>query len=408
MQLWKMKGIKHLVDKHSFTCRPDAEMNLSKRMFEGSSKQQQQQQQHGHSMQQQHHHQQYLQQMQHHQAAAAAAAGHGVNMSRHVSPAPSPSNLSQRSSSGSVPDYTQVSPAKLALRRHLSQEKLTTGGNGAPMAPKTIGDLVNGEIERTLEISHQSIINAAVNMSTSHPLPVEVYNVSRPERVNVRGPEEYGQAFGAGVGGYRGHEVASRFGQSQHDNPKMMPSSAQASSSATKNSSNLFMASYTSNSLNSFGYNSNAPMERNSGGSREGGAPAAAPTSCLPRAEMKPYLEQYFLDDQFGKAGGKLLPSRTSGGGVGGGSRMGDDHESHRMSGPLEGLAASLQARVRATLNIKEEPEMVGRGLHGGMKMPTMHPVIKQEGKFDQIDEYRMDGNLFIRSFQMLLTIIWG
>lgn len=59
------------------------------------------------------------------------------------------------------PDYTQVSPAKLALRRHLSQERLA-----APA--RTIGDLVNGEIERTLEISNQSIINAAVNMSARY------------------------------------------------------------------------------------------------------------------------------------------------------------------------------------------------------------------------------------------------
>ncbi|XP_069362021.1 histone-lysine N-methyltransferase, H3 lysine-79 specific isoform X1 [Maniola hyperantus] len=63
------------------------------------------------------------------------------------------------------PDYTQVSPAKLALRRHLSQERLATPG------ARTIGDLVNGEIERTLEISNQSIINATVNMSARYHEP---------------------------------------------------------------------------------------------------------------------------------------------------------------------------------------------------------------------------------------------
>lgn len=353
---------------------------MTKRMFEGSSKAQGG----SSSMQQQHQHQQYLQQMHHQAAAAAAASGHGVNMNRHVSPAPSPSNLSQRSSAGGVPDYTQVSPAKMALRRHLSQEKLSTN----PVAPKTIGDLVNGEIERTLEISHQSIINAAVNMSTNHPIPMEVYNVARPERVNVRGPEEYNQAFGGGgggggvsAGGYRGHEMSARYSGQSHENSKMMATSTSTTSTA-KNSSNLFMASYTSNSLNSFGgYAANNGNNDRSTGSRDG---SGAPTSCLPRAEMKPYLEQYFLDDQFAKSG-KMSNSR-SGGGVGGGSAAsnsrGDDQESHRMSGPLEGLAASLQARVRATLNIKEEPEMVGRGhVHGAMKMPMNHPVIKQEGK---------------------------
>nr|CAD7443525.1 unnamed protein product [Timema bartmani] len=72
------------------------------------------------------------------------------------------------------PDYTQVSPAKLALRRHLSQEKLAaasaqqlaTLAQGEKVATRSIGELVSSEIERTLEISNQSIINAAVDMST--------------------------------------------------------------------------------------------------------------------------------------------------------------------------------------------------------------------------------------------------
>lgn len=98
---------------------------------------------------------------------------------------------SSTSSSPALPDYTQVSPAKMALRRHLSQEKLTQPVS----AQKTIGDLVNGEIERTLEISNQSIINAAINMSSlggARPPSTAsigaVINISaqRPERVNVR------------------------------------------------------------------------------------------------------------------------------------------------------------------------------------------------------------------------------
>lgn len=101
------------------------------------------------------------------------------------------------------PDYTQVSPAKLALRRHLSQEKLAAasaqqiqalGSNEKGfVATRTIGDLVSGEIERTLEISNQSIINAAVDMSTmmvgNTTTPATVVNQNlppRPERVNVR------------------------------------------------------------------------------------------------------------------------------------------------------------------------------------------------------------------------------
>lgn len=140
-------------------------------------------------------------------------------------------SLTTSSPSPNLPDYTQVSPAKMALRRHLSQEKISqqfapmnivgggSGGGGSgsgtssvppgaggvpnndrSMASKTIGDLVNGEIERTLEISNQSIINAAINMSSmigqnhtnTPPTTGAVINTSvqRPERVNVRVVDE--------------------------------------------------------------------------------------------------------------------------------------------------------------------------------------------------------------------------
>lgn len=98
------------------------------------------------------------------------------------------------------PDYTQVSPAKLALRRHLSQEKLAAQQSiqyqhpdAGLVATRTIGDLMSGEIERTLEISNQSIINAAVDMSDIHGTttvtPRSVVNQNlppRPERVNIK------------------------------------------------------------------------------------------------------------------------------------------------------------------------------------------------------------------------------
>ncbi|CAK1544629.1 unnamed protein product [Leptosia nina] len=80
----------------------------------------------------------------------------------HAHHEPRPPDL--RNHSAAQPDYTQVSPAKLALRRHLSQERVSSGA-------RTIGDLVNGEIERTLEISNQSIINAAVHMSARYHEP---------------------------------------------------------------------------------------------------------------------------------------------------------------------------------------------------------------------------------------------
>ncbi|CAL4067690.1 unnamed protein product, partial [Meganyctiphanes norvegica] len=74
------------------------------------------------------------------------------------------------------PDYTLVSPAKLALRRHLSQEKLAM--EYIPSAPnqnkgstisRNVGDLISSEVERTMEISSQSINSstAAVDMTMS-------------------------------------------------------------------------------------------------------------------------------------------------------------------------------------------------------------------------------------------------
>lgn len=116
--------------------------------------------------------------------SSCASSGHlsmGRQMIAATPPLQSPNNL---------PDYTQVSPAKMALRRHLSQEKISQFGPGnGSMSSKTIGDLVNGEIERTLEISHQSIINAAVDMTamaSSSSGAVINERVQRPERVNVR------------------------------------------------------------------------------------------------------------------------------------------------------------------------------------------------------------------------------
>lgn len=72
-------------------------------------------------------------------------------------------NSSEPSNKSNLPDYTQVSPAKLALRRHLSQEKVASQSPNF-IGTRTIGDLVSGEIERTLEISNQSIINTVVPM----------------------------------------------------------------------------------------------------------------------------------------------------------------------------------------------------------------------------------------------------
>lgn len=77
-------------------------------------------------------------------------------------------NDSAKTSHGrnSIPTPTnQESPGKIALRRHLSQERI------APKIkkprPRTIGDLVNVEIERSLDFSNQLISNSPVEMNLS-------------------------------------------------------------------------------------------------------------------------------------------------------------------------------------------------------------------------------------------------
>ena len=70
--------------------------------------------------------------------------------------APLKFNLATHNHAQSQPDYTQFSPAKLALRRHLSQERLHSpqqmnNRNADMNYIRTVGDLVTGEIERSLE-----------------------------------------------------------------------------------------------------------------------------------------------------------------------------------------------------------------------------------------------------------------
>ncbi|VVC26314.1 Hypothetical protein CINCED_3A017653 [Cinara cedri] len=101
--------------------------------------------------------------------------------------------LNEPSSKG--PDYTVVSPAKVALRRHLSQEKISPSPliQQQNVITRTIGDVLNNEIERclemdrqnrTLEISNQSIINAVV------PLSMHNRTKDSPKAINQTLPSE--------------------------------------------------------------------------------------------------------------------------------------------------------------------------------------------------------------------------
>ncbi|XP_055853121.1 histone-lysine N-methyltransferase, H3 lysine-79 specific isoform X2 [Episyrphus balteatus] len=320
---------------------------------------------------------------------------------------------SRPSSSSSQPDYTQVSPAKMALRRHLSQEKLanqhvgpTNPSSGSVMASKTIGDLVNGEIERTLEISHQSIINAVVNMSamtvppptagagsaTTTPStterPIINPNAQRPERVHVRVMDEIStqQNHTASIHHQQHHHGHHPYNQisPRTRNDGSMP---EKKKSPADNLTTLAQVAYNHKMIskhqqqqpsssssagrpsNAMSYSTPAGYQQHqhsmppSAGER-GTLPHPSPTSsssssrnstsskrdystvALPRAEMKPCLESYFNEE----------PKTAS---VAAPLSMKERMANRRMNGnpPLEGLAVSLQDHVMASRKFKEENE---------------------------------------------------
>ncbi|XP_057339475.1 histone-lysine N-methyltransferase, H3 lysine-79 specific-like isoform X3 [Microplitis mediator] len=284
--------------------------------------------------------QQQQQQQQHHQQP------HSYQLqSQQQQQSPQSSELDRKRTSSippnvSTPDYTQVSPAKLALRRHLSQERLTchlvqpdrsssapdsrqlnhnnnntnninnsssnnsnissgnnndnripsTGPSTGLLGTRTIGDLVSGEIERTLEISNQSIINAAVDMSAMIR-PETVYSpISRP--ASAEG--ETGLATLAHVASYA----------------PTCSASASTSTTSTSRSSVLFTPASQSQRY--------TPVQ-------------------LPRADLKPYHESYFADNS------TQLIKQTQHTTV---SHPSQSSASNEDLQPVEGLAASLHARI--------------------------------------------------------------
>lgn len=261
------------------------------------------------------------------------------------------------------PDYTQVSPAKLALRRHLSQEKLaaqhhTYNHPESMVATRTIGDLVSGEIERTLEISNQSIINAAVDMSdiqgTTTLTSRSVVNANippRPERVNVKvlNPPEVPVPNVS-----KDNEPIMR----QVYSPISRPSSAEGLEGLA------YVHNHPKNNPHPHNLHTYVPAPQVSPRTtilyptqvRPGSMnPAYGPNdqyTPLPRADIKPYHESYFHD---------IKPPVPI------------DSENKCNFVP-EGLAASLQARVLNGPQIKEEVDMYERRVFIQNGVPIYHP----------------------------------
>ncbi|XP_011860391.1 PREDICTED: histone-lysine N-methyltransferase, H3 lysine-79 specific isoform X2 [Vollenhovia emeryi] len=262
----------------------------------------------------------------------------------------------------STPDYTQVSPAKLALRRHLSQERLSSshltssdrttidprqssnydnrlaaggpggppGGSG-PVVTRTIADLVNGEIERTLEISNQSIINATVDMSAMIR-PETVYSpISRP--ASAEG--DAGLSTLAHVASYA-------------------PTSSGASTSTPSTSSRSSVLFTPATQPQRY-----TPVQ-------------------LPRADIKPYHESYFSDNP----SQSLTQSHSS-----------PLHSSQGTSNgellPVEGLAASLHARILNNHNNGGGGSGSGGGNGGG----KTEPALSSSRRYQPYPRYATNGS---------------
>ncbi|XP_018787972.1 PREDICTED: histone-lysine N-methyltransferase, H3 lysine-79 specific [Bactrocera latifrons] len=348
-------------------------------------------------------------------------SGSGGSSGQQMLPQPS-----RPSSNSSQPDYTQVSPAKMALRRHLSQEKLNQqmppagAMSGLPLSTKTIGDLVNGEIERTLEISHQSIINAAVNMSTvGAPPPITGAtnvgannymdraahdrllinpNAQRPERVHVRVFDEQmppthmqGNAvdvsprtIGAGNGRKSPPTTPT---QSSHNMSSLAhvaynhktatggtataapPNSGRVNNSSGGYNPSLYqqMAMGGGSSNGREATNARLAASGNVGGAGSGSRSRDYQPVSLPRAEMKGCIEAYFNDEQHHQQQQHQQHQQqqqqhhnhqTQSHKAG--SKERNNGRGNRLNGsnpPLEGLAASLQDHVMASRKYKEEHE---------------------------------------------------
>ncbi|XP_037954058.1 histone-lysine N-methyltransferase, H3 lysine-79 specific isoform X2 [Teleopsis dalmanni] len=347
-----------------------------------------------------------------HERSVSRESAASQSTQHHQPPRPN----SRPNSNSSQPDYTQVSPAKMALRRHLSQEKLnqvlpasaiSNGSNnsGMPMS-KTIGDLVNTEIERTLEISHQSIIDAAVDMSAvgsvsgivaperNHFMERNLFaererersnearlhdrllinpNAQRPERVHVRLIDEQTSNMHIANNFSNVLDISSRANANANPGRK---------SPVAHNLATLAHVAYNHKAINANVHDSSTTNTRNNNRNASNATPYQLSTSkrisstsndnqitrssrardyqpvALPRAEMKGCIEAYFNDEhqqqqqqqqqqQIQQHKSSSVKERNSG-------RMG---RLNNGNPPLEGLAASLQDHVMATRKFKEENE---------------------------------------------------
>ncbi|CAB3364886.1 Hypothetical predicted protein [Cloeon dipterum] len=276
------------------------------------------------------------------------------------------------------PDYTQLSPAKVALRRHLSQERLAQQHPSMqmhhPQQPpshqanqrySSIADLMNNEIERTLgavpperhqpserttyEIKQQNLIDAVVERTTTSSTPNASNNdILKMDTTKMRSKISRVMTEDEG-------ESSSRTLYS----PISRPNSTETSSSQPI--------------LEGLAYpRSKSPFSQRQQQQQQQ-APAGAISSVqLPRADINPYIESYYFSDSKRPVvvtASKLNSARTSTIVPIPPNNAGPSEEQFS-----EGLAASLHARIKKA-PAKEEAKSPADCM--GAAVPP--PVVKLE-----------------------------
>jgi [histone H3]-lysine79 N-trimethyltransferase len=277
----------------------------------------------------------------------------------------SKSQTQRSSSSLSQPDYTQVSPAKLALRRHLSQEKLSQHPSMGPgqLMTKTIGEFINQEIEKTLEITPQSIINAVIqhNMPTGARLSNEsVINFSMNQQ--ERETDSYATLKPTSS---KSQHHQQNFMQQEHfvdHRQRMKPTTSAAARKSAISSPPM---------------RQDEPMSFISG-----------PKS--PHERHYHHQQQQHHQESSYKIDTKMFTSN-----IGKSMRKDDGKEKimEQHEPPLEGLAASLRQHVIASMQIKQETETEPKYPSYQRNMPTMHHQQRPSGMMyggDMSDDHMM------------------
>ncbi|KAL6953151.1 Histone-lysine N-methyltransferase, H3 lysine-79 specific [Sarracenia purpurea var. burkii] len=257
-----------------------------------------------------------------------------VRVNRHRCPDPVfEGNCADLKGNAGLPDYTQVSPAKLALRRHLSQEKI------APAAPA---------------------IPPAASQQQQQQAQTQQQQQQQPS--NFIGTRTIGDLVSAAA---NATNPKNEFAES------LIQQKNQAYSSAATKQENTYTISFAGSSSK----NSRSSVLYSTTNSQQSVPYSKYSTVHLPRAEMKPYHESYFTDmkpptkeEPVEGLAASLQDRLFNGLSNGGPSNQSNDDQDYRSKNSSNGsspaMGSSQQLPTNMAYEIKTEP-----GIH--LKRPV-------------------------------------